>query len=279
MLLETANAKINWALAVTGQREDGYHLMDMLMQPISLCDELTAEDAADISLTVEGDPIAPGQDNLVQRAAASLAAHAGVRKGARIVLKKRIPSQAGLGGGSADCAAALRLLRRLWNLSVTDEELREIGLQLGADVPFCLVNRFSRVQGIGERVIPLPGAKIFPLVILKPKVGVPTPLAFRLLDEARLTKSERDLDRALNAMYNADWEEFANAAGNDLLSPALRIAPQVGTCIELLRAHGALYADMSGSGSAVFGVFSHMQQAQRVAQAIGSGAYAVHTLI
>jgi len=104
MLFETANAKINWALEVTGRREDGYHLLDMLMQPISLCDELSAEEADGISLAIDGDPIAPGPENLVWRAAVALQKHCGVQKGAHIVLKKRIPSQAGLGGGSADCA-------------------------------------------------------------------------------------------------------------------------------------------------------------------------------
>lgn len=278
MLFETANAKINWALEVTGRREDGYHLLDMLMQPVSLCDELSAEEADEISLEIEGDPIAPGPENLIWRAAVALRSHAGIIKGAHIVLKKRIPSQAGLGGGSADCAAALRLLRRLWQIDVSDEELQGIGLKLGADVPFCLINRFSRVQGIGETVKPVGWAKEIALVILKPDEGVPTPKAFRVLDETFQQKPKRDLDSALNALSNGDWGNFARYAGNDLLGPALQIVPRIGECIELLKKHGALYADMSGSGSAVFGVFADMSKAQAAAKAIGPGAYAAYTL-
>jgi len=278
MLFETANAKINWALRVTGRREDGYHLLDMLMQPVSLCDELRAEEAYEISLTIEGEPIAPGPENLIWRAAVALQAFTGCKKGARIVLTKRIPSQAGLGGGSADCAAALRLLRRLWELPVTDVQLHEIGLKLGADVPFCLTNRFSRVRGIGEDVQPLAWAKQIPLVILKPDKGVPTPQAFRILDENSQQKRQLDLDNALNALSNGDWEVFAACAGNDLLAPALQIVPEIGECIALLKRHGALYADMSGSGSAVFGVFPDMESAQNAAAAIGPGAYAAHTI-
>lgn len=279
MLFETANAKINWALEVTGRREDGYHLLDMLMQPISLCDELSAEEADDISLTILGnDAIATGPDNLILRAAHALCAHVGIRRGARLVLNSRIPGQAGLGGGSTDCAAALRLLRRLWGLSVSDAELQQIGLRLGADVPFCLVNRFARVQGIGERISPLPDARQLPLVILKPETGVPTPAAFRLLDESFPQKPKRTLDSALIALSNGDWNTFAQTAGNDLLAPALRLVPEIGGCIALLKEKGALYADMSGSGSAVFGVFADMTQAQKTAGEIGPGAYAAYTL-
>lgn len=278
MLFETANAKINWALEVTGRREDGYHLLDMLMQPISLCDELYAEEAEEISLAIEGDPIAPGPENLVWRAAVALQKACGVTNGARMVLKKRIPSQAGLGGGSADCAAALRLLRRLWELPLTDVDLHEIGLKLGADVPFCLANRFARVQGIGEGILPLETAWEIPIVILKPAEGVPTPVAFKLLDESFQQKPERDLDTALKALSNGDWDTFGASAGNDLLAPAMQIVPAIGECISVLRAHGALYADMSGSGSAVFGVFADMMQAENAAQAIGRGAIAAYTL-
>lgn len=278
MLFETANAKINWALDVTGRAANGYHLLDMLMQPISLCDELSAELADDISLAIEGDPIAPGPENLVWRAAVAMSEFFGVKKGARITLKKRIPSQAGLGGGSADCAAALRLLRRLWKIDAADEQLCQIGLWLGADVPFCVINRFSRVQGVGEVVMPLPGAREIPLVIVKPAAGVPTPVAFRILDETFQQKQQRDLDTALNALSNGDWEKFRQFAGNDLLAPALQIVPEIGSCIDLLKEHGALYADMSGSGSAVFGVFADRAQAEHAARAIGPGAYAAHTL-
>ncbi len=278
MLYQTANAKINWALRITGVRDDGYHLMDMLMQPISLCDELSAEPADDLSLEIKGEAIALGPENLVLRAAEALRSYAGISKGAKITLTNRIPSQAGLGGGSADCAAALRLLCRLWEIEISDEEMLKIGLKLGADVPFCLTNRFSRVQGIGEVISPISWVKEIPLVIVKPERGVPTPAAFRLFDEEICKKTHLGLDIALEALSNGDWKEFSRAAGNDLLAPALRLVPEIEGYIALLRQKGALYADMSGSGSAVFGVFADMAQAQRVAEEIGPGAYAAHTL-
>ena len=126
--------------------------------------------------------------------------------------------------------------------------------------------------------MPLGNAPQLPLVILKPDEGVPTPVAFRLLDESFHQKPERDLDSALEALSNGDWEKFGRTAGNDLLSPALQVVPAIGECIALLRQHGALYADMSGSGSAVFGVFADMAQAGQAAQAIGRGAIAAYTL-
>lgn len=278
MLAEKAYAKINWALVVTGRRGDGYHLLDMLMQPIALCDELSAEEADSLSLVIEGDDIEAGPNNLVLRAARALQAHTGTSLGAHLYLKCRVPNQAGLGAGSADCAAALRLLKRLWHLEIPDEELLSIGARLGADVPFCLTNRYARVQGIGERVLPLSGAKQWPLVIVKPKLGVSTPEAFRLLDKSFPQNSERNLDNALIALSNGDWQSFAAYAGNDLLAPAIQLAPQIGGCIGILQEQGALYADMTGSGSAVYGVFADMATAEQAAETIGRGAFATYTL-
>ena len=175
-----ARAKINWSLDIVGQRPDGYHLMDMLMQPVTLADEVTILPADDLTVSVEGnDAIPAGQDNIAWKAASILRDATRCPDGARIHIRKRIPAQAGMGGGSADAAAVLTGLRSLWRLTLTDEELYDIGLEVGADVPFCMYGGLARVGGIGERLLPMPCARFFPLVIVQPESGLSTGAVFR----------------------------------------------------------------------------------------------------
>lgn len=180
-----ARAKINWSLNILGVRPNGYHELDMLMQQISLSDELVFEPADALSLTVGG---APGDESdLVLKAARALAELARQRgmetSGARICLTKRIPSRAGLGGGSADCAETLKALNRLWNLNFPMETLLELGAKLGADVPFCLTGGLARVSGFGERIEPLRNPPHCALVLITPGGGLSTPEVFRAYDE------------------------------------------------------------------------------------------------
>ena len=190
-ILMMAHAKINWALEVTGVRPDGYHALDMLMQRIDLADELFMEPARWISLTVDGKSIPSGGRNLVVRAANALNEYMGTRRGARIRLKKRIPVRAGLGGGSADCAAALLGLNRIWRLNLPESKLMEIGLRLGADVPYLLRGGFARVRGIGDELTPLDGAPSVPLVLVRPGGGLSTPHVFAEYD--RMAQARGDL--------------------------------------------------------------------------------------
>ena len=180
-----AHAKINWSLNILGVREDGYHELDMLMQGVELCDELSFERARWLTLTVDGQPLPVGERNLVVRAANALNDYMGQRNGARIRLTKRIPARAGLGGGSADCAAALLALNRLWNLRLPTPVLMEIGANLGADVPFCILGGLARVGGFGERLTPLPDAPSIPLAMVTPGDGLSTAAVFRAWDEER----------------------------------------------------------------------------------------------
>ncbi len=180
-----ARAKINWSLNILGVRPNGYHELDMLMQQISLSDELVFEPADALSLTVGG---APGDESdLVLKAARALAELARQRgmetSGARICLTKQIPSRAGLGGGSADCAETLKALNRLWNLNFPMETLLELGAKLGADVPFCLTGGLARVSGVGERIEPLRNPPHCALVLITPGGGLSTPEVFRAYDE------------------------------------------------------------------------------------------------
>ena len=159
MLLH-AYAKINWALDTVGLRDDGYHLLDTIMQSISLHDDITIEPDSRLFLSVADAPHVPcDESNLILRAAEALRRHTGTAAGARITLRKRIPVGAGLGGGSTDAAAVLRALNDMWGLGLPEETLYEIGLSLGADVPFCLHGGLCRAQGIGEILTPFAAKK------------------------------------------------------------------------------------------------------------------------
>lgn len=269
MALEIARAKINWAIRITGILENGYHELDMLMQETSLADRLFAEEAPGLDLRIEGCDIPADDTNLVLRAARALIERTGEPRGAKLLLRKRIPHQSGLGGGSADCAAALRLLRRLWGLAVSDEDLLAIGAKLGADVPFCLKGGLCRAGGVGEKLAALPKGEPIPLLIAKPDKGVSTPEAFRLWDEGVRGEREIDVERALRALENRDWDAMRLCAGNDLERAATKLVPEISEYLEALRKSGALYAAMTGSGSAVFGVYPTIGAAESAAGKIG----------
>ena len=174
----SARAKINWSLDVCASREDGYHELNMLMQRIELSDALVFQQARWLTLKVDGRPLPVGGRNLVLRAANALNEFMGKRHGAHISLTKRIPIRAGLGGGSADCAATLLALNRLWELRLPVEKLMEIGRSLGADVPYCIAGGFAQVGGIGEKLMRYPHAEKFPLVLIHVGHGLSTAAVF-----------------------------------------------------------------------------------------------------
>lgn len=266
MMQITAYAKINWALAVVGRRPDGYHLLDSLMQTIDLGDTLTMERAERLTLSVDG--IAPTEnpeDNLVMRAALLLQAAAGTGQGADIHLVKRIPTGAGLGGGSADAAAVLAGLNRLWALDLPMAALAPLAVQLGADVPFCLTGGLARTQGIGEIITPLPCTMQLPLVIVQPEGGLSTPAVFRVYDSLPKVPSNPSIDAAQSALLKGDMHAFGQSIGNALQSSAVSQCPEISDCIAALHAQGAIRALMTGSGSAVFGLFPDRESAQKAA--------------
>ena len=256
-MLIRANAKINWTLDTVGVRADGYHLLDMLMQSISLHDTLTLEPAEDVTFSADGATRVPqDESNLALRAALALRRHAGTAQGAMIHLHKRIPSGAGLGGGSADAAAVLHGLNALWELNLPMETLRQIGLTLGADVPFCLMGGLAHVRGIGEVIEPLPCPRIYHLVIIQPCRGLSTPQVFRTLDGMDISASRPNTPQALSALTGGNLALLADSLGNTLQPVAISMRPQIRQAITTLREHGARAAQMTGSGSAVFGVFA-----------------------
>ena len=255
-------AKLNWTLNVTGERPDGYHDLDMLMQSVELCDEMTIDPADELTLevaNVTGDPIPSGADNIVLKAAEALRAAMGdaagvsksAAKGARIRLVKRIPAQAGLGGGSSDAAAALRALNIMWDARMDAAQLSEIGMSVGADVPYCLAGGLARVTGRGEAVEPLPGAPELRVLIVKPEAGLSTGQVFSRCGVGEIQPTA-EAARRLAAL---DFEWLRANTRNDLEPPALELQPVIAECIAALYANGARFARMTGSGSAVFGVF------------------------
>lgn len=275
MPLIEAHAKINWALNIAGRRADGYHLLDMLMQSIDLCDALEIEPADALTLTMNG--AAAGEDNLVLRAARALNRHAGTEHGAKLSLAKRVPARAGLGGGSADCAAALRALNDLWGLRLSDDQLRAIGLSLGADVPFCLTGGLARVSGIGEAIEPVPNAPRIPLVLVTPGGGLSTGAVFSLWDDGGFPEVALDTAALADAVARRDLRAVDRLCANALTAPAIALMPEIGALIERMRALGAGAAFMTGSGSTVVGAFADEAAARAAAEAL-PGAILTRTL-
>jgi len=270
-----AHAKINWALNITGRRADGYHLLDMLMQTIALHDTLEIETADGLSLTVDGVPA--GEENLVLRAATALNRHAGTRRGAKLALTKRIPARAGLGGGSADCATALRALNSLWGLGLSDEALLEIGLGLGADVPFCLTGGLAVVRGIGEDIAPVPKAPEISLVLVMPGGGLSTGAVFSLWDSGCFPDVSLDTDLLAKAVVARRLSDIDRLNANALTPPAVSLMPEIGQLIGRMRTLGAAAAFMTGSGSAVVGAFEDPKAAAAATQNL-PGAILTKTL-
>jgi len=257
---EFAPAKINLCLHVTGRRADGYHLLDSLVVFAGVGDRVSASLAATPSLTVQG-PMAAGLtgegDNLVLRAGRTMGVSA------RIVLEKHLPVSSGIGGGSADAAATLRLLARLAGKALPDAAAV---LGLGADVPVCLAGRPVRMTGIGEGLSPLPTLPPVWMVLVNPGVAVSTPAIFRALARADNAPLPRDLPRMRSA---ADLAAFVMMQRNDLEPPALALEPVIGRAKAALTAQtGCLMARMSGSGATCFGLFADPLAASAAARAI-----------
>lgn len=236
-----APAKLNLFLHITGRRPDGYHLLESAMVLIDWCDTLHFEHRADGTISRQdlGTPLPA--DDLVVRAARALQQATGTSQGAHILIDKRVPSQAGMGGGSSDAATTLLALHRLWKLDLPLAALAAIGLQLGADVPFFLSGGNAWVQGIGERIAPLE-VEAGPFVVVKPPDGLDTRLIF---SDPSL---KRDSDTAILAGFAGNPRGFGN---NDMQVVAQKYCPGVSQALEWLAAQG-LNGRMTGSGSAVF---------------------------
>ncbi|MGR9162286.1 4-(cytidine 5'-diphospho)-2-C-methyl-D-erythritol kinase [Rhizobium leguminosarum] len=266
---EEARAKINLALHVTGQRQDGYHLLDMLVTFADHGDRLdfmrspTDEFALSgrFGETLAGD----GGTNLVLKARDLLREAIGpLAFPVRIHLEKNLPVASGIGGGSADAAATLRGLMRLWGTSLPEEALAALALKLGADVPMCLASRPLIARGIGEKIEPVPELPVLAMVLANPLKGVSTPEVFRQL----ATKNNPALSLSPSRPQAADWLAAIAAARNDLEPPARELVPEIAAISAMLQANGALLTRMSGSGATCFGIFATMAAAEDAAAAL-----------
>lgn len=250
-----ARAKINWTLDILGRREDGYHRMDMLMSTVELSDELSLEPSDTLTLQVTGSAGLSDADNLVLKAARALQEETGCTLGAAFRLTKHAPIGAGMGGGSADAAAALWGLNRLWQLGLDETALESIALRVGADVPFLLKGGFARVGGIGEAIVPLPPPAAIPLVLVQPCQALSTREVFTAFDRLAHV-AHPDTDAAQQALLRGDLHTLAHVAGNVLQQAGEAKRPQIAEAVAALEACGAAFAQMTGSGSAVFGAFT-----------------------
>jgi 4-diphosphocytidyl-2-C-methyl-D-erythritol kinase len=271
---EFAPAKINLALAVTGRRPDGYHLLDTLVVFAEFGDVVEAGPDDALSLAIDGPfamPLSADDGNLVLRAANRLQTWArrsgGQMPGASLRLTKSLPVAAGLGGGSADAAAALRALNRLWRLGLGTGQLAGLGAELGADIAMCLHSRALRATGIGATIAPLERLPALPLVLVNPGVPLSTRDVF-----ARVRGRFSDGLPPLPPLFTlSQLIEWLGRAGNDLTPSACALAPGIAETIAALdEAPGCRLARMSGSGASCFGIFDDQPSAQRAAQMLSA---------
>ncbi|MBL8838951.1 MAG: 4-(cytidine 5'-diphospho)-2-C-methyl-D-erythritol kinase [Alphaproteobacteria bacterium] len=262
-----APAKINLYLHVVGRRADGFHLLDSLVAFAGVGDLVAARPADALTLALDGPfaadlAAAPGGDNLVLRAARALAAAAAIAPRAAIALTKSLPVASGIGGGSADAAAALRALVRLWGVTIDDAALARVAASLGADVPVCLAGRTSFMGGIGEEIAPAPALPPAGLVLVNPRIALPTPAVFKRREgpfspPARFAAAPRDA---------SELAALLAGRGNDLTAPARAIVPAIDDVLAALAASpGCLLARLSGSGATCFGLYADPDAAHAAA--------------
>jgi 4-diphosphocytidyl-2-C-methyl-D-erythritol kinase len=267
---ERAAAKINLDLWVVGRRADGYHELDSLVVFAPPCDRLRLEDDARLSLEVTGPfaaTLAGQPDDLVLRAARALAERVGRAPGARIALDKRIPVAAGLGGGSADAAATLRGLNRLWQLGLSAANLLPLAAGLGADVPVCLAARPTRMRGIGDRLEPVRDLPELFLLLVNPRQPVSTAAVFAGLGDLAGPPPDLGPPPAARSRLMA----WLRARPNHLEAPARRLLPALDQVLAALAGQpGCALARMSGSGATCFGLFDDRDALARAAAAIAA---------
>jgi 4-diphosphocytidyl-2-C-methyl-D-erythritol kinase len=267
--LECAPAKINITLSVIGKRADGYHLLDSLVVFAGCHDRLSAAPADNLTLEISGPfgtALVAEPDNLVLRAARALAASAGLPARAQLGLEKHLPVASGIGGGSSDAAAALRLLSRMWGVPIP----KNLAATLGADVPVCLDPRPSRMAGIGETLTAAPRLPVCGILLVNPGVALATKAVF----------AARDAAFSAPASFPDAWPDTASMAadlalwGNDLQPPALKLCPALDAVLNALRAvPGCRLARMSGSGATCFALFDTPAEASVAATQVSRPAW------
>lgn len=251
-----AYAKINLGLDVLGRLPNGYHEVKMIMQTVGIYDELTFEKADEgIVITTDSGELPTNEDNLIYRAAKLLMQKYAIDAGIRINLKKNIPIAAGMAGGSTDAAATLKGVNEVFGLGCTEDELKEIGVKIGADVPYCVMGGTALAEGIGEKLTALKNAPRCVLLVAKPGINVSTKYVYEHLD-ALASYDHPDIDGMVRAISAGDLHGIVSRLGNVLEAVTIPAYPVINDIKKVMLDAGALGSMMSGSGPTVFGIYN-----------------------
>ena len=264
-----ALGKINLGLDVLGRRPNGYHDVRMVMQTVYLYDQILLEktDKEGISLKPNLFYVPVNENNLAYRAAKMLIDEFTIKEGVHISLEKHIPVAAGMAGGSSNAAAVLYGMNRLFQLGLTDQELMERGVKLGADVPYCIMRGTVLAEGIGEELTPLPAMPKCHVLLAKPPISVSTQKVYEKLDAQEVTKHP-DIDGILLGLQTGDLKKITSSMGNVLENVTITEYPQIERIKDVMKEEGALNAMMRGSGPTVFGIYDDKMLARRAAARI-----------
>lgn len=258
-----AYAKINLGLDVAGRLENGYHEVKMIMQTVGIYDVLIFEKAAEgIVVTTDSGELPTDENNLIYKAVCLMKEHFGIDEGVRIHLQKNIPIAAGMAGGSTDAAAALKGMRELFGVQCSDEQLKEIGVKIGADVPYCVMGGTALAEGIGERLTALKAAPDCVLLVAKPDINVSTKFVYEHLDAQGVSKHP-DIDGMRKAIEEGSLKGVAERMENVLESVTIPAHPIIASIKNRMKELGAMNSLMSGSGPTVFGIFENEEDAEK----------------
>lgn len=267
-----AYGKINIGLDVIRKREDGYHDLDMIMQTVGVYDDviISREDGTqtyEIEVSTDADILPNDKGNLAFMAAKVLMEAYDIKSKVKIHINKRIPIAGGMAGGSADCAAVLRGVNKLFQLGLTDEQLQEYGVKLGADVPYCIVGGTKRVQGIGEILTDLPTPPKCYVIIAKPDAFVSTKFVYSHIRPAQI-ENHPDIDGIIESIKAGDLYGMCEKIANVMEDVTIPEYPIIQKVKDILKSNGAVNALMSGSGPTVFGIYDDEEKAKQSMDAL-----------
>lgn len=264
-----ALGKINLGLDVLGRRENGYHDVRMVMQTVYLYDQIQIEKTKKpgIELSTNLFYLPVNENNLAYQAADLLMKEFDVKEGVKITLDKHIPVAAGMAGGSSNAAAVLFGINRMFSLGLSQKELMERGVTLGADVPYCVMRGTVLAEGIGEILTPLPACPKCHVLIAKPPISVSTKLVYEKLDSHEI-EDHPDIDGIIDGLKAHDIEKVASSMGNVLEKVTIEEYPVIEQIKNVMKEQGALNAMMSGSGPTVFGIYDSKEKARKAAAKI-----------
>jgi 4-diphosphocytidyl-2-C-methyl-D-erythritol kinase len=264
-LLVRAPAKINYILEILDKRKDNFHNIVTVFQAVSLYDNIYLKEAREVSFTTNAENLGNFEDNLIYKAVNILKKKTSLRKGVEIHLEKNIPVGAGLGGGSSDAAAVLKGLSKLWNLKLSDLDLHKAALQIGSDVPFFLNAGMAVAKGRGEKISPINRhlRPQIPLIIIYPDFSISTSWAYEEWDKSGLKTEGKGIDSFMYALSTRNIRKLADSIHNDFEKIVMEKYPKIAETKEAMNSSGAIKSLLSGSGSAVFGIYPDEQTAEK----------------